>query len=226
MEAVAATVSTVVVTSLANLGSYLPQFLGGLVVLLIGLAVAAILREIVLRVLRFVALERWLEKVSQFLTRPGRRPREALLWSDLLAELVRWAVVILFLIPAVEAWGLPRATEVLNQVLFYLPNVFVATVVGFVGLAVANLTHDVVRNASRGLGSESTNLLANLARYALVFFTALVVLNQLGVASDLVRILFTGVVAMLALAGGLAFGLGGQSTARKALDEFLRRVGR
>lgn len=226
MEAVAATVSTVVVTSLANLGSYLPQFLGGLVVLLIGLAVAAILREIVLRVLRFVALERWLEKVGQFLTRPGRRPREALLWSDLLAELVRWAVVILFLIPAAEAWGLPRVTEVLNQVLFYLPNVFVATVVGFVGLAVANLTHDVVRNASRGLGSESTNLLANVARYALVFFTALVVLNQLGVASDLVRILFTGVVAMLALAGGLAFGLGGQSTARKALDEFLRRVGR
>ena len=92
------------------------------------------------------------------------------------------------------------------------------------GLVFANLVFDIVRHASRGLGSASSNLLGTVARYAIVFFTTLVVLNQLGVAADLIRILFTGIVAMLALAGGLAFGLGGQESARKAVAEFLKRV--
>ena len=99
-----------------------------------------------------------------------------------------------------------------------------AVVIGFIGLVIANLVHDLVIHTYRGLGSTSVNLLGTVARYAIVFFTALVVLNQLGVAADLIRILFTGIVAMLAIAGGLAFGLGGQDSAKKALDQFLKRV--
>lgn len=225
MEEVGRTVSTVVFNALARLGDYLPQFLGGLVILLIGLLVATVLRAAVSKFFEFVKIEQWFSGVAKwFEDASAERKVSGRVWPNLLAELVRWTVVILFLIPAVEAWGLPRVTEVLNEFLLYVPNVFVAVVVGFVGFAVANLVHDIVRNASRGLGSDSAHLLANLSRYALLFFTALIVLNQLGVAADLVRILFTGIVAMLALAGGIAFGLGGQSTAREVLDEFRKKV--
>ncbi len=227
MEAIGLTISAIVTNSLAKIGDYLPQFLAGLILLLIGLAVAAILKEIVIRFLGFLRVEEWFVNVSGWFNRiRSDRAVRGKAWPKLVAEVVRWTVVILFLVPAAEAWGLPRVSELLNQFLFYIPNVFVAAVVAFIGLVISNLISDVVRNASRSLGSSSANLLGTIGRYSIVFFTVLIVLNQLGVAADLVRILFTGIVAMLAIAGGLAFGLGGQASARKLLDEFDKKVGR
>lgn len=225
MQDVGLTILTVVVNAFSRLISYLPQFIGGLIVLLVGLLIASLLKELVYRLFRVMKVESWLEGLTSWFesARVGKATGVSV-WSDILAELVRWTVIILFLIPAVEAWGLPQVTTVLNQLLVYLPNVFVAVVVGFVGMGVANLTYDVVSNVSHGMGSTSSQLLAATSRYALIFFTALVVLNQLGVAADLVRILFTGIVAMLALAGGIAFGLGGQDTARTGLKKFLTKL--
>lgn len=227
MEAIGTTVTTILAGLLASLGRYLPQFLAGLILLLIGLAVAALLKEIVLRALSFLRVEDWFGSVTSWFrsiksTSAGRGKA----WSNLLGELVRWTIVILFLVPAAEAWGLPKVTDLLNQFLLYVPNVFVAIVIGFVGLVVANLVSEIVKNASHGLGSSSSNLLSTVAKYALVLFTALVVLNQLGIAADLVRILFTGIVAMMALSGGIAFGLGGQESAKKVLEDLRRRVER
>lgn len=219
------TIGAIITTSLAGLGGYLPQFLAGLILLLIGLVVAALLKEAVIRFLRILRVEDWFGSVTDWFNQlKSDTGVKRNVWPNLLAELVRWTVVILFLVPAAEAWGLPKVTELLNQFLLYVPNVFVAVVIGFIGLVVANLVSEIVRHASRSLGGTSSNLLAQTAKYALFFFTVLVVLNQLGVAADLVRILFTGIVAMLAIAGGLAFGLGGQDSAKKALDEFLKRV--
>lgn len=225
MEVIGMTIGTIVTTSLVGLGGYLPQFLAGLILLLIGLVVAALLKEAVIRFLKILRVEDWFGSVTDWFNQlKSDSGVKRNVWPNLLAELVRWTVVILFLVPAAEAWGLPKVTELLNQFLLYVPNVFVAVVIGFIGLVVANLVSEIVRHASRSLGGTSSNLLAQTAKYALFFFTVLVVLNQLGVAADLVRILFTGIVAMLAIAGGLAFGLGGQDSAKKALDEFLKRV--
>lgn len=225
MEAIGVTVATIVASSITSFGNYLPQFLAGLVLLLIGLAVAALLKEIVLRFLRFLRVEEWIGGVTDWFNkiRTDRGVRSGV-WSNVAAELVRWTVVILFLVPAAEAWGLPKVTELLNQVLLYIPNVFVAVVIGFIGLVAAKLVSDVVKHASHNLGSDSANLLSTIARWAMVFFTALVVLNQLGVAADLIRILFTGIVAMLAIAGGLAFGLGGQESAKRVLSDLQKKI--
>lgn len=224
MEAISATVAGIVTASLAGLGNYLPQFLGGLILLLIGLSVAAILKEVVLRSLKFLRVEEWFGSVTDWFNKMRSDRSRSWVWANVVSELVRWTVVVLFLVPAAEAWGLPKVTELLNQVLLYIPNVFVAVVIGFIGLVAARLVSDVVRHASKGLGGDSSHLLSSIARWAMFFFTALIVLNQLGVAADLVRILFTGIVAMLAIAGGLAFGLGGQDSARKALDDLRKRV--
>ncbi len=219
------TITSIIATSLTRLGSYLPQFLAGLILILVGLIVAAILKEVVIRALKFLRVENWFNNVTGWFGKiKSDKGDKGWVWTNILAELVRWTVVILFLVPAAEAWGLPRVTDLLNRFLLYIPNVFVAVVAGFVGMVIANLSFDIVRSASKGLGSDSSNLLATVARYSVVFFTALVILNQLGVASDLVRILFTGIVAMLALAGGLAFGLGGQETARKVLDDLRQKT--
>ncbi len=204
------------VTSLTN---YVPRFLAGLVVLAVGLIAAGLAKKIVLGLFKALRVSKFLVTVKMV-----KEEGEFKIWEVILAELLRWTLTILFLVPAVETWGLPKVTDILNELLLYLPNVFVAVIVALVGVVISNLSADVVREGAKSLGSSSASSLSTVARYAILFFTVLVVLNQLGVAADLVRILFTGFVAMMALAGGLAFGLGGQDTARGVLKELKGRL--
>lgn len=198
---------------------YFPRFLAGLLVLIIGIVLAGFAKKVVLGLFRALRVGKFLVSVKMV-----KEEGEIKVWEVLLAELVRWSLTILFLIPTAEAWGLPKVTEILNQLLLYLPNVFVAVIVGSIGVVISNLTYDVVRQGTKSIGGRTANTLSTFARYAILFFTVLVVLNQLGVAADLVRILFTGLVAMLALAGGLAFGLGGQDMAKQILKELKEKL--
>ncbi|OGK52534.1 hypothetical protein A2970_01115 [Candidatus Roizmanbacteria bacterium RIFCSPLOWO2_01_FULL_44_13] len=210
--------NTILVNFFQSLAAFLPNLLGGLVILVIGLLIGGIVKHVLVSVFGFLRIETWLEKAKLF------KKAEVKIWENVLIELLKWALIIVFLVPALEVWGLSQATVFLNQFLVYLPNVIVAVVIGFVGLLAANLVSDLVRHSVRTVGATSANSLAVFTRGAITFFTVLVVLNQLGVAQDLIRILFTGIVAMLALAGGLAFGLGGQELAKEILEELKKKL--
>jgi len=198
--------------------NYLPDFFGGLLIVITGYIVAIVLKKLLLAILSFSRIDSILNKTKLIST------REVHLWEAVLAELVKWTVIILFLIPTLETWGLSRATEVLNQFVFYIPNVIVAVIIGFVGIVLSNLSADVVRQGSKSAGESASGSLAIFARSTILFFTILIMLNQLGVAQDLIRIFFTGLITMLALAGGLAFGLGGKDHAREILDELKKKL--
>lgn len=198
--------------------SFVPRFVAGTVILLVGIIVASILKQGLVEI--FKALN-----VEAFLHRYGvPEARRELQWTNILAEIVRWFVVILFLIPTVDVWGLPQIVLVLDTFLRYLPNVFVAAIIALVGMVFARLAHDVVLASIHGVSPETAQTIASVSRWAITVFVVLAVLNQLGVASDLIRILFTGFVAMLAIAGGIAFGLGGQGAAKDTIDELRKKL--
>ena len=199
-------------SAVLSLQSYLPRFLAGLVLLFVGIFVAKIVRGLILALLKALRVAKFLVQIKVVNEEGSVR-----VWEVLLAELGRWTVTILFLIPAVEAWGLGKVTDVLNGLLLYLPNVFVAVIIGLIGFVIANLTYDIVQHGASGLDEKASKAVGGIAHYAILFFTGLIILNQLGVAADLVRILFTGFVALMALAGGLAFGLGGKDLAAEVL---------
>lgn len=212
------TVNSIVQPFWKSFVTFLPILFGGLLILLIGLIVANVLKSILITLFSFLKLERLFQGTKAI------EKGEIKLWEDVIAEIVRWTVIILFLIPTLQVWGLSEATTVLNQILFYIPNVVIAVVIGFVGLVSSNLVANVVRRTIKTLGSTTANTLAVFTKSVIVFFTILVVLNQLGVAQDIIRILLTGIIGMLALAGGLAFGLGGKDMARDLLSELTKKV--
>lgn len=201
-----------------RMSDFLPDLFGGILILLVGYICAVLLRKLILALLHFFRIDTLLSKTHLI------AHREVRLWQSILAELVKWTVIILFMVPALEAWGLSQATAVLNQFLFYIPNVIVAVIIGFVGIVVSNLAADVVRQSMKSAGESASGTLAMFAKSTIFFFTVLIMLNQLGVAQDLIRIFFTGIVAMVALAGGLAFGLGGKDHARELLDELKKKI--
>lgn len=211
-------VNTSVLDFLRKFLEYLPVFFGGLVILLIGAVLASLLKRILITLFVFFKLGLLLEKMKLM------ERAEFKVWQEVLGEVLRWSVIILFLIPSLEVWGLSKATVVLNEFVLYLPNVIIAVIIGFVGLITSNLIADVVKHSLTTINSPSAGTLGMATKWVITFFTLLIVLNQLGVAQDLIRILFTGIVAMVALAGGLAFGLGGKDTASELLKELTKKI--
>lgn len=203
---------------LGAVAGFVPKFLAGVIILLVGIIVASILKNLVLELLKSLKIEAFLHKYGV------PEAKEEFVWSNILAEIVRWFIIVLFLIPTADVWGLPQITTVLNTFLIYLPNVFVAAIIGLVGLVFSRLSHDVILASSKGISSETAQTVASVARWAITIFVLLAVLNQLGVASDLIRILFTGFVAMVAIAGGIAFGLGGQGSAKDVVEALQKKL--
>jgi len=197
---------------------FVPRFLAGLIIILIGLIIASIVKTIILGLLKKTKFESYIKKYGV------PELRENYSWSNLIAEIAKWFVIIIFLLPTADVWGLPRIGALLNQVLLYLPNVFVAVIIALIGFVLARLAHDVVLGSVKGVSKESAKMLAMGTQWTINIFVILAVLNQLGVASDLIRILFTGIVAMIAIAGGLAFGLGGQESASQVLEEIKKKI--
>lgn len=208
----------VLISFFSTFVQYIPSFIGGVLILSIGIVLSSIVRGLVRTLFKFFRLSNLLQQ-AKFGTE-----QDISIWVNILSQIIGWAVIILFLIPASEVWGLPKVTEVLRQLLFYIPSVLAAVIIAFVGIMFSNIASDLVKHGINRVDKQSAVTLAALAKYSIIFFTVLIVLDQLRVAQDLIRILFTGIVVMISLAGGLAFGLGGKDLARDLLEKMRKRV--
>lgn len=198
--------------------NFVPKFIAGLIIILLGVIIASLVKQLVIEVLRALRVEAFLAKYDV------PEVKNKFTWTNILAEIIRWFVIIMFLIPTAEVWGLPQVTTVLNTFMLYLPNVLVAAIIAVVGFVFARLAHDVILGSTHGISPDTSRAIASITRWAVIVFVLLAVLNQLGVASDLIRILFTGIVAMIAIGGGIAFGLGGQDVARGILENIKKKL--
>ncbi len=198
--------------------AFIPNVIVGIIILLIGVVIASFVKQLVIKILETVHFDTYLEKYN------NNSGDKGFSWTEILAEIVRWFIIILFLIPTADVWQLPQFALLLNTFLFYLPNVFVAAIIGVVGLVFAKLTAEVVAASTKGFSKDISRIVTSTVRISITAFIVLAVLNQLGVAQALVQILFTGFVAMVALAGGLAFGLGGKDFAKALLDKLQKKL--
>lgn len=214
MENLSSAVQSVVVI----ISGYVPMLIAGFLVLFIGVVIASLLKDLALVVFRYFRLEKWLQAAGI------AKSKEVGVWPIILSELIRWIVIFIFLMSAVEVWGIPKVADVLNQLISFLPNVVLAVVIAWIGLVASQLTYKIIHHSLRSVGTTEARILAVLAKYAIIFFTAVIILTQLGIAADIIKILFTGIVAMLALAGGLAFGLGGREEAQNLLRMLRERI--
>lgn len=212
------TLLTSINNALLLIVTFVPKFIAGLIVILIGITIASILKQVVLVILKALKIETLLRRYGV------NEAKDGLTWTNILSEIVRWFVIIVFLVPTADIWGLPKVRILLNEFWLYLPNVLVAAIIASAGYVLATLTYDVILASFKGLSAKASNAIASVSRWVIIIFVVLAIFNQLGVATDQIRILFIGFVAMVAIAGGLAFGLGGQGAARDILEEIRKKL--
>ncbi|MFQ6171603.1 mechanosensitive ion channel family protein [Oryzobacter sp. R7] len=194
---------------------FLPNLLGFLLILLVGWIVAKVVAAVVRKGLEKAGVDRHLHEsrahdyVERFL--PGASP------SNGISRVVFWLVFVFFLFSAIGALGIPAVTGFMNAVLAYLPNVIVAIVIFVVAALVSGA---VAAGISRVMGDTPTGKVAASVVPALVMVIAFfMILEQLQIAPEIVRIAFAATMGALALGLALAFGLGGRGVAQKLLED-------
>ena len=214
-------IMTSMTAALAMLLGAIPKILGFLVILIIGWIVASLVAKAVSALLHAVNFNQLAQRsgFSGFVQKMGTRMDAA----DFMANIAKWFVRLIVLVVAFDALGLPAVSEVLQQLLLWLPNLVVALVVLVIAGLAANALSGLVRGATAEAGLGNPDFLANLARVAVWVFGVVVAVNQLGIATTLVNTLFMGFVGALALALGLSFGLGGRDTAAEIVRNWYRR---
>ena len=144
--------------------------------------------------------------------------------ADLMEWIVKWFIILFALMMAVDSLGLPRVSSFLTKILDYIPNLVGALAILTIGLVVAQLVYEAINGAAKASGIRIYSIAAVLAKWMLIIITFLVILEQIGIQTTILQVFAGSLGLMFALAGGLAFGLGGQYHAKELLDEIKGKV--
>ena len=187
-----------------------PLVIGALLIIIVGWIIAGLLARLTAELLRRVGADRLFAEHSGRVY--GERT-QSIRPSVVGSELVKWLIRFVFLVAAANVLGLTQVSELLNQVLLWIPNLIVAAIILLVAPILARFVRGTIEVGAGQMGFTNARLLGRIAEIAIVAFAVIIAINQIGIAANLVNILFIGLVAALSLAFGLAFGLGGRDVA-------------
>ena len=195
----------------------LPRIAEGIVILIVGWVVAKVLSRLARKIVEIVRLDRVLATagVKDFFQKAGIK----LSVESIFEEIVKWFILIAFFISAANAFGLPQVNSFLQDVLNYIPNVIIASVITIVGILIANFFADLAHSTTKATKTGSPQIVASIVRYAVIIFTAFAALGQLGIGKSLLDSFFNNLGLTLAAAFGLAFGLGGKEAAADVIKK-------
>jgi small-conductance mechanosensitive channel len=199
------------------IAEFLPRFLVMLIIVLIGLLVALVLRYILRALLGLTKLDRVSEQAGA-----SRVLRMAHLpcMSELLSRSIFWVTWLGFLLVGISVLGIPGFQEQISRLFRFLPEVFVAILIMFLGVAIANFLSRAALLAAVNAGHPSARILSWSIRFVIWILAITMTLEELGLARQTVISAFSIVFGAIMLGLAIAFGLGGQDLARNALERY------
>jgi small-conductance mechanosensitive channel len=209
----------------ADVSAAVPDILAAVVVLVVGWLAGASLAKVVGQLVDTLKIDAALRSagVDKIAERAGYRLNA----GGFLGALVKWFVIAIFLVAALEILNLTQVTAFLSQIVFfYLPQVIVAVLILLIAAVVADFVQNLVVGAAKAAEIGSPYFVGSVARWSIWVFAILAALDQLSVASAFVQTLFTGIVVSISLALGLSFGLGGRDAAARYIDRVSSELGR
>jgi len=199
---------------------FLPDLITALILFIIGWIIAVGLGKLVRQLIRALKVDAALEKLGfkSIMDRAGLKLDSGKFFD----ELVKWFVVLVALMVVVEILDLPQVTILLQRILLYVPNVIVSAIILLAGVLVAGLVQKIVTASVEAARLKKSALIGTLAKWFILIFAFLSALAELQIAPA--EVLFTGLIAALAIAFGLALGLGGKDIAAEFLNKIRSEI--
>jgi hypothetical protein len=204
-------------TMWVEVSARMPGIIAALVILLVGYLIAVGIKGLIVRLAQKLQIDQTIKSTgaADIVERSGY----TLNIGEFIGTLVKWFVVAVFFIVALDVLNLNQVTAFLTEVVIgYLPRVIVATIILFAAVVIAQVVERFILASAKIAQFTSPALLAKFSKFAVIFFAVLAALNELQIATELVQMLFAGLVFALSLALGLSFGLGGKDAASRYID--------
>jgi len=198
--------------------NFVPGLLGAIIIFFVGLLVGKVVGKVITQLVSLLKVDRLFESAgaNDFMNRAGLKLNA----SGFIGGVAKWFIIIVFLMASLQIIGLTQVNDFLRSaVLLYLPKVIIASLVLVIATVLADAMKKIVRASAQAANIRSANMLGSITLYAIWIFAFIIALSELGIATAFMQILFTGFIAALAIALGLAFGLGGKEAANRAIEK-------
>ena len=195
---------------------FVPNLVVAIIIVILGWAIGALIGRVVSQVVKSLKVDDALRKAGaeEFLNHGGINLNA----GNFLGGLVKWFVMLVFIIGALDVLGLTQVNEFLRSILAYIPQVIVAVLILISASIIGDVLRKIVISSAMTAGVKSAGFLGSVTKWAIWIFAILVALSQLGIAAAFSQTLFTGIVIAVSLALGLSFGLGGQEAAGRFIE--------
>lgn len=211
---------------LQDMVSFIAKLLLAIIVFVIGYLVSVGIGRIVAEILKSVKFNKLFDKEGWH--KALQRANVDVNPSEFIGAIFKWVFIIMFLLIAVDILKLSQFGMVLTQVLNYLPNVIVASLIFVVAVIISDIIEKMVRVTAERMKIGHAYLAASIVKWAIWTFTIFLVLEQLLPSSELVKTLYMaivwGIVGTVSLGVALAIGLGGKDTAAQIISDIKRKI--
>lgn len=206
-----------------GIATFVPTLIIAVIIFAIGWVLATLIEKIIESIFKSLKVDSLLKGagVDDVMKRTGH-PLNS---GRFVGSLVKWFVIVVFLIASFDVLGLTQVNLFLKDVvLTYLPQVIVSVLILMVAVVIAEAMQKIVTASAHAAHVKSAHLLGVLTRWAIWIFALLTALFQLGIAPALIQTVVMGVIAGAALAFGLAFGLGGKEYAAGVIEKTAHKL--
>lgn len=204
-----------------GVASFVPNLIIAIIIFAIGWILAILIEKLVEHLFKALRIDAALKSagLEDIVKRAGHNLNSGLF----IGALVKWFIIVVFLVASFDVLGLTQVTMFLRQVVMYLPQVIVAVLVLMVAMVVGTAMERIVIASSKATNMRSAEMLGHITRWAIWIFAILTALFNLGIAPSIIQTVITAVFAGGALAIGLAFGLGGKEYAQKVIEKTMKK---
>lgn len=207
---------------LSRLAVFIPTFFGALLIFILGIIFARWGKAITVKILETL-------KISNITKLAGleeffKKAEVKVKLEEIFGTIVKWIIILVFSITSVNILGLTTISQILNNILGYLPRIFSSIIVLVIGVLLAGVVESLIKGALGPVDIKTSRLFAKIGSYLVVIFSVLTAVHELGIAQSLVNTLITGFIAMLAIGFGLAIGLGAKDTVAEIIKEWHKEL--
>ncbi len=202
--------------------NFIPEFLAALVVFIVGWLLSVWIGKIIVEILKRLKFDKIFEKNKWNETLEKAEFKMTV--SEFVGAIIKWILIIVFLLAAVEILGLSAFASFLGEIVGWLPNLVVAMAIFIVAVVLADFSEKLVKAIMGKMQVGHTKFMASVVKWSIWIFAILAILSQLGVAKEIVQIIVTGFVALIVVSASIAFGLGGRELARETLENLKKKA--
>ena len=222
MSQLYASLSVLATETLTGISVFLPRLAAAILILIIGAGVAKGLKKLVVKLLETLKVSSWVKNtpVEHFFKNAEFGEKI----EGVLGSIVYWILMLVVIHSTVSVLGLSSLTHVLDRVLTYVPRIISSILVLFFGLLIAGVVESLVKGSIKSIDGKSARLLGKISSYLVLTIVVLAAINELGIASEFIMVMFVGFIVMLSLGLGLAIGLGGQHLVKDIFSKWYKQT--